>query len=902
MDHERDILEQQLWELLYDLLPEEEAHSLRGRIGSDPEVGALYARVIRQKGEIAEAVKAPCDDFLVSIPAPAAGLSLNGKPSPQMAVGLPRPKNRRQFGGFDARRLASLIVTLGAAVLLGWIGYAWLAPGSLLSPGRLADAQARLLAEHRRVVIAGPSRVVEGAPQSFSVTVGDVAGKPISSSIAYAFYGDRGDTPIALGRAETGTDGRAMVEPPRSWGASWGRLEVRAPEDSEPVVARFAVTPPQYTARVTLDKTVYAPGDTVRFCGRALTPFGAAPAEPVEVQLALHDAEGNPIPGAVHEERVEQGVIDGAFTLPSAVLEGDYTLAMASPGSRVESEQEELAVRFAPPPVLASRGVETLQRSFQVRMKSDAPLAAAPAPPADQRLSQVQNFFFETEDVNESLAFAQGAGGGLGAAARDDAAASTAGVLAQLDKKYTQAESAPVADLAAGSFGMAAPNANVWMSLEDGEIEEGASLRVQVGSQQPGMPLAVGAACGGALVAQRAIALSAVEPETPLVAEIELPLPEGAAGPLEVGLYDYSQSPPALVTSQALYCKPRRQLRIEARPLSSEPAAGAEQLEIVTTDENGARVQSQLCITGQVQPGDESHSPLRLADRARRTADNAGAVAVEALGELSKRESANGASDGIALAAPEGVTRGFGGFGVEASNAWSYGRPLADQLAALQLPPTNGARAASPRPIDPPNVVDNYGALQTRLDAEFANLHERRNREGARIARVSAIGGAILVGLFLGAAFLKVGLPTSIWTVTLASALVALGIGVSRPQAAPPAKTMPALVAFPAASPAPGMIESRGGDLVAEVDALAALAEAPLEASTSVGTSPTTNAESKSDQLDVWLPRLSTDEAGKATIPLPRPAQPTTVRLRLEGHGKDRTGFAELEIQLLPRE
>jgi hypothetical protein len=98
------------------------------------------------------------------------------------------------------------------------------------------------------------------------------------------------------------------------------------------------------------------------------------------------------------------------------------------------------------------------------------------------------------------------------------------------------------------------------------------------------------------------------------------------------------------------------------------------------------------------------------------------------------------------------------------------------------------------------------------------------------------------------------------------------------------------------------MIESRGGDLVAEVDALAALAEAPLEASTSVGTSPTTNAESKSDQLDVWLPRLSTDEAGKATIPLPRPSQPTTVRLRLEGHGKDRTGFAELEIQLLPRE
>jgi hypothetical protein len=59
---------------------------------------------------------------------------------------------------------------------------------------------------------------------------------------------------------------------------------------------------------------------------------------------------------------------------------------------------------------------------------------------------------------------------------------------------------------------------------------------------------------------------------------------------------------------------------------------------------------------------------------------------------------------------------------------------------------------------------------------------------------------------------------------------------------------------------------------------------------------------SKIDQLDVWLPCLSTDEAGRATIALPRPSHPTTVYLLLEGHGKERTGFAELQMQLLPRE
>jgi hypothetical protein len=50
------------------------------------------------------------------------------------------------------------------------------------------------------------------------------------------------------------------------------------------------------------------------------------------------------------------------------------------------------------------------------------------------------------------------------------------------------------------------------------------------------------------------------------------------------------------------------------------------------------------------------------------------------------------------------------------------------------------------------------------------------------------------------------------------------------------------------------------------------------------------------------MPRLATDEQGKANIPLPPTSAPVTVRLWVEGQGKGRTGSAEIEMRLLPRQ
>ena len=60
MDRKQD-LEQQLWELVYELLPEEDAVALRRRITSEPDVARAYAEVKLQSEWVAQATRYDAD-------------------------------------------------------------------------------------------------------------------------------------------------------------------------------------------------------------------------------------------------------------------------------------------------------------------------------------------------------------------------------------------------------------------------------------------------------------------------------------------------------------------------------------------------------------------------------------------------------------------------------------------------------------------------------------------------------------------------------------------------------------------------------------------------------------------------------------------------------------------------
>ena len=53
----RDELEQQIWEFVYGLLPEDEAAAVRRRIAAEPDVARLHDGVRRQAALLAEAAK-----------------------------------------------------------------------------------------------------------------------------------------------------------------------------------------------------------------------------------------------------------------------------------------------------------------------------------------------------------------------------------------------------------------------------------------------------------------------------------------------------------------------------------------------------------------------------------------------------------------------------------------------------------------------------------------------------------------------------------------------------------------------------------------------------------------------------------------------------------------------------
>jgi hypothetical protein len=915
MDHERQLLEQQLWELLYDLLPEGEAQSLRGRIASEPDVDALYERVVRQQRIVADAVKWSCDEISLALPeAPVAAISANGKPARLLAD--PSLSRRRRGRSFLVRVLSS-IAAIGTAVLLAWIGYSQISKDSILSPQVFAEAAHRLIHEQRRVVVSGPKRLVEGAPQSFTVAVTTPAGDPVRSDLHYAFYANESGAAVAEGRRATEADGRAMLQPPAKWDSSLGRLEVRS-DNGEPLVAWFDIEPAQYAARVAVDKLAYAPGETLRFRSQALSHFGAVPPEGLSARVYLHDQTGAPLPEAVYEAEVENGAAEGSFPLPSTLPDGAYALSLESRDGTLGSQRQEFLVRGAPQvSTLAESDVERQAERVAKLPPQRALAMAAPAPPSapavtsvarDKAPAQSGAFYYQRDARVESFGAAGGAQGsaGAGAAIVQD--------LPQLAKQITEGDHlADAIDPTASALGVAAQNEHVSLSLLEREVDEGSPLKIEITSQDSSIPLVVGASCRGALVAQRDV-VSPPADAGEVRQQIELPLPEGATGPVQVALFDYSQSPPALVAGDVIFCRPRRQLRIQAAPVSTQPAGETEVIEVTVSDENGVPVQALLSVAGEVQLMKEPEIELRLAERVRRSAEREteGVIQLDDVHgiEEAKRGLANSSNAISPKAQAAQSIRDFREAPLPAAN-WKYEAPLKNDDSVEFYPgkATLGrlSKVAASEVIEAPLVADNGPEIQTALAKKLALLRQQRDRASALMARISVISGVILLGLLLTIAFLQKRGPTWLWTGTLAGALIAIGAGLAGRES-PQQLPQIALVAFPAGSEPPSAAPVLAGAAAPVQDTLASLL--PLQTPPAPSEQPFgmmadwgwAEGESKNDQLDVWLPRLATGEDGKATISIPRPAEATTVRLSLEGHGNERSGQVEVEVQLLPRQ
>jgi len=335
----RDQLEQQIWELVYGLLPEDEAAALRRRIAAEPDVTRRYDEVRRQAALLAEAARLELPPIPLQPPgaedaAPAAG----DAPTPASTVAKPAPG--------PARRWVNWAVGLAASALACYLGVAGYQTGWLGRTVAGRSPEATLVDQPVRAVLIGPQEFQPVLTNYVAVQTRNAAGAPVAAKVDYRWYGD-GGTPVASGQCQTDASGftqLALASPLRTQAV---HLEVapQTPLKNVSLRCSIPVAISQLTTYVTTDKTIYRPGERVRYRTVTLDRADLQVHREVPVAFRVVNEEGEELNGLGGEVVTKKGVGSGEFELPRFQPSGKRTLIAASPTGDFPEARREFEVR-----------------------------------------------------------------------------------------------------------------------------------------------------------------------------------------------------------------------------------------------------------------------------------------------------------------------------------------------------------------------------------------------------------------------------------------------------------------------------------------------------------------------------------------------------------------------------
>jgi len=309
--------QQRLLELVYDLLPEAEATELRRQIDAEPELARAYARAQDTAKLFASAarVHSPKIDFK----RPEIAMSTSSDSSPSQVT----PRTGRSVRRPWARSVNWAVGLTAVVLLIASVG------GYLYHTGQLDD----IAAEHMRLQVAGPANRQTGVETTYAVTTSSVFGKPMPARIKFAVYAPdeepkwHNETTDAAGRLSVTIDADRVL--PRN-----AVLKVVAEREdtgnTEQIETRLAVEPVHYVTRLTTDKPLYRPGETVYYRTLTLSRFHLASDGEVAIQFEILDPSGGVVPDSTLTGTTEEGVGNGAFTIPAELAGGEYTLLARS--------------------------------------------------------------------------------------------------------------------------------------------------------------------------------------------------------------------------------------------------------------------------------------------------------------------------------------------------------------------------------------------------------------------------------------------------------------------------------------------------------------------------------------------------------------------------------------------
>lgn len=383
MDRKQE-LEQQLWDLVYELLPEAEAVALRQRISSEPETARAYAEVQLQAEILAHAAKYEGGPISLQVPAEEEVGECWSEPDESP---VPAAKRTRA----TVSRIANWVLSLAALFLVGLLGYSFVGPRTpfrgdavALTPQDLAEKQVRL-------TLVGPTQIQPQVANLFLVRSQTPDGRPQATEVQLGVWAEDGQL---VEKAKTRTDAEG-----------WGRIQTRAIPTTASVrlevePTHAPLTPPLQTKLLTaaepcdtylmLDRTSYQPAEAVRYRALTLTPWAAAPPADAEVEVRVLDPAGRELPEARCVEKAVSGIVSGQFPLPTSAPAGRYALVARSPAHQFPEARAKFAVHAAAAPVELAAGKrlqfgraeyapgDEVVATLQAKQADGQPLANAP--------------------------------------------------------------------------------------------------------------------------------------------------------------------------------------------------------------------------------------------------------------------------------------------------------------------------------------------------------------------------------------------------------------------------------------------------------------------------------------------------------------------------------------------
>ncbi|MCY2993635.1 MAG: hypothetical protein NTY19_38015 [Planctomycetota bacterium] len=602
-------LEQQLWELVYELLPEQEAAALRQRISSDPEVARAYAEVKLQTEILAQAAKP-------NLPIPVLQRPVSDGDSSRTETTTPAASPPPSAWSTTARTV-NWLLGLAATLLVGLLGYSFIEPRFPFAPttaSQIASVDGQV-----RTTVFGPARGHSNQAIDLTVLTQSGNGQPRSEQMRYQFYMGNAQDPAVDKSAATDDAGLLQIKLPVLPVSSSIRLELTSRGDlaTPPLRANLVFDADPLTTVLTLDRASYQPGDQVWYRSLTLSPFADVLSSEVAVEFSMRDPRDVQIPGAEHCAVSEQGVADGQLQVPAdssagpdAVVTDQYVLVAHSPSR----QYPEARLRFR---VGETRELE--ERITEAIPIESGRIAVEFYPESGSLVSGVLNrVYFSARNVDGEAASIQGRvvdrGGKLVVPVQNGQAGRGMFQFTPLANESYRLECDVPAD---GSQKYPLPSASVerFVTLDAGAgvFDAGHSLNLELRSTQCTRPLAMVTRCRGATVGQLLVSRKSFPNarDEVGVCRLDLPLDERADGVIRVTLYDLNARPPQPVAERLVFRRPARKLIIQVAPRDSAASSDGEvELAVAVCDEHQRPQAATLGIS--VVPVDEAD---QTADR-----------------------------------------------------------------------------------------------------------------------------------------------------------------------------------------------------------------------------------------------------------------------------------------------